>query len=211
MREKEYIQRLDDCGYEYISGYKNCESIVKMRCKQCNNTFEYNYHNATSKWKNKNICPYCKDTTKINKMLCEQEERLKKQLEKKKHKSIVLYKKKCKQCGKDYVSSKSISTFCCTECGIKWRNNRGSKRYKSISLDKDITLERLYKNDKGLCALCGEICDLNDYYIKNNVIVCGNNYPSIDHIKPISKGGLHSWDNVQLAHRLCNTKKSNYF
>lgn len=26
-------------------------------------------------------------------------------------------------------------------------------------------------------------------------------------VRPLSKGGLHAWDNVRLAHRICNTKK----
>ena len=42
----------------------------------------------------------------------------------------------------------------------------------------------------------------------NNVFMAGNDYPTIDHIKPISKGGTHTWDNVQLAHFHCNSIKS---
>ncbi len=33
--------------------------------------------------------------------------------------------------------------------------------------------------------------------------------PSIDHIVPITRGGTHTWDNAQLAHLLCNTRKGN--
>lgn len=32
--------------------------------------------------------------------------------------------------------------------------------------------------------------------------------PSVDHVKPLAKGGKHSWRNVVLAHRICNTLKS---
>lgn len=32
-------------------------------------------------------------------------------------------------------------------------------------------------------------------------------YPTIDHIIPLSKGGLHSWNNIQLAHLSCNSSK----
>ena len=51
-----------------------------------------------------------------------------------------------------------------------------------------------------VCQICGRHidfdCDSNSDY-----------YPSIDHIIPISKGGEHQWDNVQLACRVCNTLK----
>ena len=39
---------------------------------------------------------------------------------------------------------------------------------------------------------------------------CGklsNDYPSMDHIIPLVKGGYHTWDNVQLVCRGCNNKK----
>ena len=44
---------------------------------------------------------------------------------------------------------------------------------------------------------------------ENNSFIAGNDYPSIDHIIPISKGGQHTWDNVQLAHMICNSIKNN--
>ena len=41
--------------------------------------------------------------------------------------------------------------------------------------------------------------------IKNGHI--GRHYPTLDHIIPLSKGGSHTWDNVQLAHMGCNAGK----
>ena len=58
-----------------------------------------------------------------------------------------------------------------------------------------------------MCSLCGGICNWGDYIIKDNNFIAGDYYPSIDHIKPIAKGGLHEWNNIQLAHRICNTNK----
>ena len=76
-------------------------------------------------------------------------------------------------------------------------------------VDKTITLEKLYKRDNGICKICGYKCDYTDYYIdENGTYIAGNNYPSIDHIKPISKGGCHTWENVQLVHRICNIIKN---
>lgn len=76
-------------------------------------------------------------------------------------------------------------------------------------VDKGITLKKLFKRDDGICHICGGKCDYEDYwYTKNDIFVAGDNYPVIDHVIPVKKGGVHSWENVRLAHKLCNTKKS---
>ena len=58
--------------------------------------------------------------------------------------------------------------------------------------------------DNGICQLCGKQIDFD--WDSNS-----DYYPSIDHIKSIAKGGLHNWDNVQLACRKCNSIKSDSF
>lgn len=76
-------------------------------------------------------------------------------------------------------------------------------------VDKGITLKKLFKREDGICHICGGKCDYEDYwYTKNDIFVAGDNYPVIDHVIPVKKGGVHSWENVRLAHKLCNTKKS---
>lgn len=52
----------------------------------------------------------------------------------------------------------------------------------------------VYKRDKGICGLCGLYVMFGDYHL--------------DHVIPISKGGLHAYSNVQVAHKACNLKKS---
>lgn len=74
-------------------------------------------------------------------------------------------------------------------------------------VDKDITVEGLFRRDKGICYLCGRECSFDDYVIRDGVFIAGDWYPSIDHVIPLSKGGVHSWDNVKLAHRRCNLIK----
>ena len=101
------------------------------------------------------------------------------------------------------------------EHGYSKKTKAYSKAYKAKRRgaenlgDKDITLETLYNRSDGICALCGEKCDYEDYVFRDKVFIAGNRYPSIDHIKPLSKGGSHTWDNIQLVHKLCNSIKSN--
>ena len=74
--------------------------------------------------------------------------------------------------------------------------------------DYSITVKALYERDNGLCWLCGKRCDMNDYETREDgTIVCGENYPSVDHIIPVCEGGKDTWDNVRLAHRGCNAKR----
>ena len=113
--------------------------------------------------------------------------------------------KYCAECGKPFMST-NIKKLCCSNKCSKRRDNRlNDKRiYRNGKPDLSISLTKLYMRDMGVCALCGKHinfdCDSNS-----------NDYPSIDHIKPIAKGGLHSWDNVQLACRGCNSAKSDKF
>ena len=112
----------------------------------------------------------------------------------------------CIVCGSAFETYNPAQKTCCKECGRKLANSRKQKRIpKEQMVDKDITLEALYRRDSGVCYLCGGLCDWND---KDRNIV-GSMYPSIDHIIPVSRGGFHSWDNVRLAHFECNVKKSN--
>ncbi|MXX81636.1 MAG: hypothetical protein F4Y69_11510 [Chloroflexi bacterium] len=64
------------------------------------------------------------------------------------------------------------------------------------SLAKEAVKQRLYEQQDGICNGCHrhfpeEFADLMD----------------LDHIKPKSRGGLHTWPNVQLLCRTCNVRK----
>ena len=111
----------------------------------------------------------------------------------------------CIVCGKEYETYNPAQKTCSKECGKKLAHAHKHKRIpKNQLVDKDITLEALYRRDSGVCYLCGEPCDWDDKTDKT----VGPTYPSIDHMVPISRGGLHSWANVKLAHFECNWKKS---
>lgn len=78
-----------------------------------------------------------------------------------------------------------------------------AKRYGVREFDKTITIDALMKRDNGICQICGEPVDPNDV-AKGHA---RRNYPTLDHIIPLSKGGTHTWNNIQLAHMKCNSGK----
>jgi len=135
----------------------------------------------------------------------------------------------CKVCGRDYtirdymqrtgMSYRRDSGFCSAECRDAMakvnqkenkRKHRGEynhiRRVKKFGGDYDrgITLKSAIKRFGLTCSICGEQCDLND---RSYSKYCGALYPSVDHIIPLSKGGTHTWDNVQIAHIICNSRK----
>lgn len=59
--------------------------------------------------------------------------------------------------------------------------------------DRDLTLAKLFKRDKGICALCSTAVTPKQ--------------ASMDHKIPIADGGTHTWDNIQLVHIRCNKVK----
>lgn len=96
-----------------------------------------------------------------------------------------------------------------------WKTNelKREKRIKNNGeIDKDINLDKLYTRDKGICYICGSRCNYEDHKLtKEGYFIVGNTYPSIDHIKPLNKGGTHTWDNIKLACFSCNAKKSDKY
>lgn len=113
----------------------------------------------------------------------------------------------CENCKEMFIAYYPLTKYC-NKC-VKTVHKQ-KRRYKGITLDSGITLKKLAYRDENKCKLCGKVVNWSDYEIKAGTVICGDNYPSIDHIKPISRGGLHSWENIQLAHRRCNyIKKDN--
>lgn len=69
-------------------------------------------------------------------------------------------------------------------------------------------MKKLFDRDGGICWLC----DWDDSELKTsdsgrNYLSTGTKYPSIDHVIPLSKGGMYTWGNVRLAHKGCNISK----
>ena len=85
-----------------------------------------------------------------------------------------------------------------------YRNHKGRARKYGCAFDSSVTLESLIKRNGLRCAICGKLCNPHDHEWTDHF---GPKYPTIDHIIPMSKGGGHVWDNVQVAHAICNSIK----
>src|SRR5699024_12249311 len=70
-----------------------------------------------------------------------------------------------------------------------------------------IDLDGLIQRDGGVCYVCGKEGDERRKFRRGHPRGDMRNYPTIDHVVPLSRGGEHVWENVKLAHHSCNTKK----
>lgn len=73
----------------------------------------------------------------------------------------------------------------------KVQHRRRARKYEATI--GPINFQEILKSSNGLCGICREpLTDKVEY----------------DHIVPLSKGGTHSQDNLQVTHPLCNRRKS---
>lgn len=189
-------------------------------------TGEWEYVRCYNRDKGKHIvrCRKCGAEKQVHSFLhiavcqsCDREQK-KYEEEQRKYKSCVV-------CGARFKPQKSTALYCSDRCSRKaqrarrkeqekernktYKRLREARAVKNGKVDYSITLARLIERDNHICQLCGREVNESDYIYVGDVFIAGNDYPSIDHIKPLSKGGVHQWENVQLAHRLCNSLKSN--
>lgn len=60
---------------------------------------------------------------------------------------------------------------------------------------EDIRRQDVFQRDGGKCHICGKRCDPKDWHL--------------DHLVPLSLGGLHAYSNVAVSHPMCNQRRSN--
>lgn len=206
-------------NWEYISGSIGSDSFMTLKCKKCGAIVQKSA--VTIRHKRELICESCSELYKTQKV-----EDHKKQIEEnqqqKKISKMAAYSDKadeqmsfnqCVICNNLFFSVNDRIKTCSERCRKTYANWQGKdKRLKKIKdrlVDKDISLINLYKRDKGICWICKGECDYKDYETtEDGYFIVHDNYPSIDHVIPLAKGGEHSWDNVKLAHHRCNTLKS---
>ena len=122
-----------------------------------------------------------------------------------------------RRCGATFHSANAKTLYCSGRCRRRAQDKRRERlpsnfrhyyhvKYGDRYLehyDPSVTLRKLFERDGGICQICGDPCDWDDTEWGNS----GPMYPSLDHIVPRAKGGDHKWENVQLTHCMCNSKK----
>lgn len=215
--KRNYVESFLPFGFSYDSGYIDCDHHVMLRCNVCSSAFDASM--ITIRQGGRIICPNCAEIDRTEKQRIKQKQKDERQKEREETKRLKALSEAvrlverfhpCQVCGTSTMNRK----YCSKVCSDKANNHRkeSKRRAKLVNalVDADIEIHELYRRDNGVCHICGGVCDWNDKEYRPQGIVCGNNYPSIDHVVPLSKGGLHAWDNVQLAHRLCNSLKRDY-
>ena len=198
-----------ECAGRYIKIYYTTRPTNEFVCKNCGKTFTLHRTGL------KGI--FCSHECNIEYL---KKEKAKKIEEKQKLKSIkklistlrkievnkrheINLTRECKECGEIFQAKSGYEMYCSDKCRKKSKNRYHDKRLnKCEARDYSIDLHKLYDKYNGICQMCGQ-----KLYFDGDSN--GDKYPSIDHIKPISKGGSHTWDNVQLLCRGCNAIKSN--
>lgn len=210
----EKIDKQQSGKWKYASGYDGSRSRIVIACTKCG--YKKRIKASSAFYKNVKSCPACRDKEKSEKQKLNRISYLLYSIQKELIRELDEYDNKikcCPKCGSYFV--KHGENRNCDDCRSISKSEQNRKRdikrrskIKDVCVDKNISLEKLYEMENGICYICGNKCDYNDKVEINGTIICGNSYPSIDHVVPLAKGGLHSWSNCRLACRLCNSKKS---
>ena len=211
----EYIRQKTNGKFIRVSDYIGMDSKIIIRCTECGTEKTIGF--GSFRGSKRVRCSMCYqielDERKYQREIQLVEQKRLREIERAEHKRIKACSGKqmtmvfCCDCGEVLTSKRKRCDRCQKKLNNKNKEIKRRRKIQSALVDKDITVEKLYKKDKGICYLCGCQCDYEDYIIRDGAFIAGDYYPSIDHVKPLARGRLHSWENVRLAHRICNTKK----
>ena len=145
-----------------------------------------------------------------------------------KHKDLTAYEPTvfvCKHCGErrlffpshEHYGRKKPPKYCSKRCSTRAarkrnradaRHRRRVRLYGTVEAKADkITLDAVIEKDNGTCYLCGTKTNKKDYTRVRGYFSAGSTYPTVDHVIALANGGTHTWDNVRLACRDCNSRK----
>lgn len=208
--------------YSLVKGAEGHRCKDTIRCNKCGTVFE-----RLRNTKYGIRCPTCYElSVRENQEVKAERDRQQKELREQEREILSQIEfakdKTCVKCGATFHSEQKRAKYCSRNCrrscarkrkqehlrargevGYKSRSHRKRARQYGVEYVPGITLRSLIKRDGLTCRICGEPCDPKDRH-ENHI---GKNYPTIDHIVAMKNGGGHTWDNVQIAHMICNSIK----
>ena len=199
--------------FEFIYGNPN-DTYLYLMCKDCLGVIKKSKENIKPSRNRVFSCPYCQKIIIDAKEKARQEQRdaYYKHIEEarkiKEEERIKKYTRVCPRCGITFIGGRK---YCSKRCADRMADSRKEhiRRMRIKAKSDNISLALLLERDKYICWICKKKVDPNDYCIQSDgTFIAGNNYPSIDHVVALKNGGTHTWNNVRLAHMICNTRKN---
>lgn len=229
------IDKLRESGFDYLGGYENRKSKVYIQCYSCGAIFRrvpqyWSFEcpecndSALKRYERKQIQ---RRYERVKKIVRSRKEARSWQRQQDQEYHRLYDARICAWCNKiftirEYEEKEGKSNVqCLSHCSKECRRSHERHNLKNSKTDRHhreralrngvdyvpgITLRKLVQKNGLTCALCGGKCNWKDKRYGD----CGPKYPSIDHIIPLSKGGAHTWENVQVAHFECNSNKRDY-
>ena len=117
----------------------------------------------------------------------------------------LFYEQRCETCGKAYIAFHKLidqRKYCSKNCNKRMNEAGRSARKRGATTTEKDAIKTLMQSKHKVCGICGLSIPKNARFPHPKSL-------SIDHIIPISKGGQHTLDNVQLAHLSCNVRRGN--
>jgi len=118
----------------------------------------------------------------------------------------------CQECDNEYTPLRANQVYCSKNCRDKAyvRKNpdyASAKRHRYRSRlagaeHEEVVASEIYERDGWRCGICGK-------RVNKRLKYPDPLSPTLDHIIPLSLGGAHTKDNLQLAHYICNITKGN--
>lgn len=108
----------------------------------------------------------------------------------------------CRRCGSPFIAEDYTDTarYCSVRCAKRVTKQRYRARKKDAYV-ADVSPARIFERDGWRCRLCRR-------KVRRDKAVPHPRAPVLDHIVPLARGGTHEPANVQCAHFICNSKKS---
>lgn len=112
----------------------------------------------------------------------------------------ALQRVSCLLCGDAFLTRATTQRYCSVTCAKRAHKDTREARQRGATIER-VHRQRVYERDGWVCQLCRRP-------VKRDAQVPHPLAPTLDHIIPLAAGGAHAYANVQLAHFLCNSTKS---